>query len=152
MFDYVAMQGGTQFREHGKLPDGGLDAIVGGTFRYGKWTTPEDFEVEYPEPGESTMKIVYSPNKNLGLTDPRNRVAVIDLAQGRVVEWEDRYPAIYGWVLAGFLLLVIAGWSALVFWAGKLRKRSEELKQELDWAEHRRRVEATRRLKNTGID
>jgi hypothetical protein len=128
-----------------------MGAIVGKNFRRGLWVTAEDFEVEYPDEGESTIVVTYTPNTALGLTDERNRVAVIDFHEGKVLEYEDRYPTFYYWVLFCVVAGLLGSYTAVMLWARRLHLRAQESGRELEDLERKRRLQSIRRLRNAGV-
>lgn len=73
------------------------------------FVSADDFELRWPNRPDHELTIVYTPDRLRGLTDPRQRVAVVDLRSGRVLDEADEFPLLYhlitGGVLASLLLL-----------------------------------------------
>ena len=91
----------------------------------GHWTSPVDYEVEWPDSDESELIVIYTPDYEKGLTDPRQRVLQYDMDTNVREEW-DRYPPRYSISLAMIMFLLIGGATFLAWrWSRPLQKTFE---------------------------
>jgi hypothetical protein len=88
------------------------------------WTSPEDYEIIWPDEGESDLRVIYTPDFARGLTDPRGRVLDYDLASGES-ETSNSWPWRYAFIYFAGMLAVVSTISLLVWRVSRPLQKSD---------------------------
>lgn len=120
--------------------DGSVTAIMQTQRLNTRYTSAKDFEVDWPDSGEETFTVTFTPDLAKSLTDPRIRVVTFNL-QGEVVDYHDAYPWSYRLGYFGLLFLLASTVGAVIYWATRPDQNLERMQRRIDALRERNRRE-----------